>query len=48
MIDKELGDEFIFATSNINNKLDTDDTIICIGKNKYLDKFEKYNNGDKD
>ncbi|MBN2721353.1 MAG: TrkA family potassium uptake protein [Campylobacterales bacterium] len=42
MVDKELGDEFIFAASNINHKLDDGDIIICIGKNEDLAKFSKY------
>ncbi len=42
MIDKELGDEFIFAATNINHKLDSEDIIICIGKDEDLAKFEEY------
>ena len=42
MIDRELGDEFIFAATNINHKLDSGDIIICIGKDEDLAKFEKY------
>jgi len=42
MIDKELGNEFIFAATNINHKLDSEDIIICIGKDEDLAKFEKY------
>ena len=46
MLDKELGDEFIFAATNINHKLDSGDIIICIGKDNDLAKFEKYLYGD--
>ncbi|MGW8169580.1 MAG: potassium channel family protein [Sulfurovaceae bacterium] len=42
IIDKELGDEFIFAAMNIDHKLDSEDIIICIGRDKDLIKFEKY------
>ncbi len=42
MVDKELGDEFIFAATNVDHKLDSGDVIICIGKNKDLVKFEEY------
>lgn len=41
VLDWELGDEFIFATTNISHKLDADDIIVCIGKNDDLEKFEK-------
>ena len=42
IVDKELGDELIFAASNINHKIDNGDIIICIGKNEDLVKFGKY------
>ncbi|MDD5405896.1 MAG: NAD-binding protein [Sulfurovaceae bacterium] len=42
MIDKEIRDEFIFAATNINHKIDNGDTIICIGKDENLAKFEEY------
>jgi len=42
MSDKELGDEFVFAATNINHKLDIGDIIICIGKDEDLAKFEEY------
>jgi voltage-gated potassium channel len=41
MIDEELGNKFIFITAGINHKLDTDDTIVCLGEKEKLDIFEK-------
>lgn len=41
VLDWELGDEFIFATTNIAHKLDADDIIVCIGNNNDLQEFEK-------
>ncbi|MBD3807985.1 MAG: TrkA family potassium uptake protein [Epsilonproteobacteria bacterium] len=41
ILDWELGDEFIFSTTNISHKLDPDDIIVCLGKNSDLDKFEQ-------
>ncbi len=46
MVDKELGDEFIFAATNINHKLDSGDIIICIGKDNDLLRFKDYLDGD--
>ncbi len=39
MIDEELGEHFTFITAGINHKLDSGDTIVCIGEKKYLDDF---------
>ncbi len=39
MVDKELGDNFIFSTIGIDHKVDSSDILICIGKQKDLDKF---------
>jgi voltage-gated potassium channel len=41
VVDWELGEEFIFSTTNISHKLDVDDIIVCIGNNNDLEKFEK-------
>ena len=40
MIDEELGHHFTFVTAGINHKLDSGDTIVCIGEKEYLDAFE--------
>ncbi len=40
MIDKELGNNFIFITAGVNHKIDTGDTIVCIGDMDKLDDFE--------
>jgi len=41
MIDEELGHHFIFITAGVNHKLDSGDTIVCIGKYTELEVFEK-------
>jgi len=41
MIDIELSHKFIFITSGIEHKLDSGDTIVCIGYNEDLDSFEE-------
>jgi len=41
MVDEELGDSFIFITAGINHKLDSGDTIVCLGPPESLDEFEK-------
>jgi len=40
MIDEELGHHFTFVTAGINHKIDSGDTIVCIGEKEYLDTFE--------
>lgn len=40
MIDKELGNNFIFITAGVNHKIDAEDTIVCIGDMKKLNAFE--------
>jgi len=40
MVDLEIGDHFIFSTTNINHKIDADDIIVCLGKDSDLDYFE--------
>jgi len=41
MIDEELGNKFIFITAGINHKLDSGDTIVCLGERTELNSFEK-------
>jgi len=41
MIDEELGHTFVFITTGINHKLDTGDTLVCIGPKEKLDIFEE-------
>lgn len=40
MIDEELGHHFVFITAGVNHKLDTGDTIVCIGDEEKLEAFE--------
>jgi len=42
MIDKRLSNQFIFITSGLENRFDEGDTLVCIGYNKDLKKFEEY------
>ncbi len=39
MLDLELSNKFIFITSGIDHKLDSGDTIVCMGYNEDLEKF---------
>jgi len=40
LIDEELSHVFVFITAGIEHKLDAGDTIVCIGKDEDLDRFE--------
>ncbi len=40
MIDEELGHAFVFVTAGISHKLDSGDTIVCLGEQKELEAFE--------
>ena len=40
MIDEELSHAFVFVTAGIAHKLDTGDTIVCLGKKEKLEAFE--------
>ncbi len=40
MIDEELGHTFVFVTAGISHKLDSGDTIVCLGEQKELEAFE--------
>jgi voltage-gated potassium channel len=42
MIDKRLSNQFIFITSGLENRFDVGDTLVCIGYNSDLEKFEKF------
>ena len=41
MIDARLSHNFSFVTAGIEHRLDSGDTIVCIGDNKDLDAFEE-------
>ncbi len=45
MIDKRLSNQFIFITSGLENRFDAGDTLVCIGYNDDLNKFEEYIKG---
>ncbi len=42
IMDKELGDKFIFNTKGINHKIDEGDILVVVGKNSDLEKFYKH------
>lgn len=44
IMDKELGDKFIFNTKRINHKIDEGDVLVVVGKNKDLEDFSNYIN----
>jgi voltage-gated potassium channel len=46
MIDKRLSNQFIFITSGLENRFDIGDTLVCIGYNDDLEKFETYIKGE--
>jgi len=39
ILDEELGNSFSFTTAGINHKLDSGDTLVCLGDDLVLDKF---------
>jgi len=41
MIDEEIGHSFFFVTAGIEHKLDSGDTIVCIGPRDKLDTFSE-------
>lgn len=45
IMDKELGDRFIFNTKGINHKIDEGDVLVVVGKNSDLQKFVNHING---
>lgn len=40
-IDRELGDEFIFASSGVNHKLDRGDVLVVIGKADEIERLKR-------
>ena len=46
MIDKEMGNQFIFSTVGHNHKVDVGDILVCIGKDEDVDRFEHEMMGD--
>lgn len=44
IMDKELGDKFIFNTKGINHKIDVGDVLVVVGKNIDLENFSNYIN----
>lgn len=44
IMDKELGDKFIFNTKRINHKIDKGDVLVVVGKNEDLENFSNYIN----
>ena len=42
MIDKRLSNKFLFSTSGVENRFDSGDTIVCIGYNDDLERFERF------
>ena len=45
MIDRRLSNQFLFITSGLEHRFDKGDTIVCIGYNEDLEKFEAYMKG---
>ncbi|RXJ99092.1 hypothetical protein CRU98_06940 [Arcobacter sp. CECT 8986] len=45
IMDKELGDKFIFKTKGINHKIDEGDILVIVGKNNDLQRFRQYVEG---
>ena len=41
IVDKELGDELIFASKGINHKFDSGDTLVLMGERKKISEFYK-------
>ncbi len=40
MIDEELGNQFVFNTVGYDHKIDTKDTIVCVGKEQDIYRFK--------
>ena len=45
MIDKEMGNQFIFSTVGYNHKIDSGDILVCIGKDEDVNRFENETGG---
>ncbi len=41
LVDKELGNKFIFVTRGINHKIDAGDILVVLGRKGELERFEK-------
>jgi voltage-gated potassium channel len=41
VVDRELGDEFIFSTSGVDHKLDQDDVLVVIGPDAEVERLRK-------
>jgi len=41
VVDKELGNEFIFKLSGIDHKLDTNDLLVVIGTTEEIERLRK-------
>ena len=41
VVDKELGDEFVFASSGMDHKLDSGDILVVIGTAEEIDRFKQ-------
>jgi voltage-gated potassium channel len=46
MIDEELGSQFVFNTVGFDHKVDTKDTIVCVGKEQDIYRFKLECTGD--
>jgi voltage-gated potassium channel len=46
MIDEELGNQFVFNTVGFDHKVDTKDTIVCVGKEQDIYRFKLECTGD--
>ena len=42
MIDRRLSNQFLFITSGLEHQLNRGDTMVCIGYNSDLDRFEEF------
>ncbi len=45
LMDKELGDNFVFNTKGINHKIDEGDILVVLGKNSDLERFSNHIKG---
>lgn len=46
IMDKELGEKFIFNTKGINHKIDEGDILVAVGKTSDIEIFKNYISGD--
>ncbi|XOB62861.1 potassium channel family protein [Campylobacterota bacterium DY0563] len=45
IMDKELGEQFIFNTKGINHKIDEGDILVVVGQSAELEKFREFTQG---